>query len=528
MSLVSSINIAQQALAVNQAAITVTSNNIANIDNENYSKLRVNLAESINYTPSAGNAVSVANSLSGVKITDVERYANSYLQKYYWSENSTYNYLNQYTTIAANIEDLVNELNDTGLSKSLDKFYLAVDSLNDNPSDITARQSYLSAAENLCSTFNNYSQSLSDIQSSLVGDYNVSGDVDNSEIAGYTGNVNTLLDQLATVNFDIIKTNSGETSSSALKDQRDAIISKLTMLIPVDVQENDNGTMNVSLGSHKLVSGKNVVGYLSAVTGTETEPAVIRIIDPKDSTNILAPNVNEDIDSGKIGAILDACGNDPTKLTVSGVLAGLNTLASSFADIMNTIQLGDPENDNSVAMCMTADGKSIQASTNSIFVSDSTTNLSTGINAANIQINSNVINDPYQIAAARLTETQYTDFVATGKHASDTGNNSNSTIMVESRNTSYSGVGSLGTATIEGYLSNLVLDAGTKVESLNSDFKNQGLILTEVESNLSAATGVNLDEELTDLIKFQRAYQAAARLFSVCNELMDSLMSLGK
>lgn len=514
MSLVSSINIANQALLVNQSAITAVSNNISNVDTEGYSKLNVHLASVVNYTPSAGNALSIANSLSGVELSKVERSTSSYLQNYYWQENSTDSYLSKYTTIATNVENLTNELNTTGLSTALSNFYTAANALNQNPSDITVRQNFISVAESVCSVFNSISKNLSDLRTSLVGNTTNSTTLDSSEVAGNVQNVNNLLDQIASINYNIIKTNSKNTSSSVLLDQRDKLIGELSSLIPTTVTQNSNGTVDISLGDYSLLKSSTISGYLDATTGDTSNPAIINIVDKNNTT--ISSNINSAITGGKIGAILDACGSDSTKFTISGVLSDLNTLASQFASAFNEIQTGDPAGDGTTAMCMDSSSKTLIPATQDIFT---TKDGSATLTAGNIGVNSTVKNNAYLIAAARI------DTMTTPSYANATGNNSNTTLILAARNATYN---ALGSVTMETYLASTVSKVGTDVKSLNNNLTSQDAVLAEVKTQLSSATGVNLDQELVDLIKYQRSYQAAARVFTVCSDLMGELINLGK
>lgn len=567
MSLISSVNIAQQALAVNQAAITTVSNNIANVNTEGYSKLRVDQAQVVNYTPNAGNPLSVAESASGVQLTGVTRYADWYLQNYYWQESSTNAYLEQAASAASNVEDLVNELKSTGLSSALDNFYTAVNALSNAPSDITARQNYVNAAQTVCSVFNNMSNDLTDIKTSLVGSGSADGSLKSSELSSQVDKVNTILEQLADVNFGIIKTKAGESSSSSLLDQRDILLSKLSDLVPVNIQQYANGTVQISLADITLVNGTEVKGNLHvAETGDADNPVTLSIVDPKDSSVALSSDVTGNIDTGSIGALLDTGGTSSTKFTIYSVLQNLNTMASEFSTVLNKIQVGDINSDGTVAMAMNQATKQLITSTNLMFVNGSspavtsvtapphatipgevngtvtttsggtttivTTRVSGGnttittktqsvITAANISVNSNIVKDPYLVAAARVANP-----AATGV-TSETGNNANMAIIMDSRNDSgyYS---NLGGTTLEKFLSNTVFAVGAKTEDLNTRLENQTLVVNQVKNNLQSKVGVNMDEELTDLIKYQRAYQAAARIYNVCNSLLEELVNLGK
>ena len=514
MTLVSSINIAHQALLVNQAAITAVSNNISNVDTEGYSKLNIQLASAINYSPAAGSAIATANALSGVELVGVQRASNAYLQNYYWQENSNYSYFDKYTNVASNVENLMNELNDTGLSTAMTNFYKAADDLNSDPSNITARQIYLSAADNVCSTFTNISTNLANLSQSLVGDPSNLNSLSSSEISSNVDNVNNLLEQVNKVNYNIIKTNSSGTSSSALLDQRDMLINSLSSLMPLTVTTNNSGTVNISLGDRVLLKGSMVTNYLEVKTGDATTPAIINIVNK--AGNLVAANVNSEITAGKIGAILDVGGTSVTKFTISSVLDSLNTLASQFAGVLNEIQTGDPAGDGTTGMCIDKVSKTLIAATENIFVPNDGSGV---ISALNIGVNSLISNDPYLVATARVDLTTGVDY------SNAIGNNSNMTLVLDSRDINYA---ALNNTTMGDYLSNTVSKVGTDVKNLNNDFTSQDAVLKEIKAQLSSATGVNLDEELVNLIKYQRAYQAAARVFSVCGDLMAELINLGK
>lgn len=523
MSLTSSMNIAQEALSVAQAAITVVSNNIANVDTPGYSKLRADQATVVNVFKKAGDsAVLEAESLSGVTLAAVTRYSNTCMESYYWDESSTGSYLSQYSSIASNIQDLVNELHDTGLSKALSDFYTAANSLSNTPGDYTARQNYVSKAQNVCAIFNTMSSNLTGIQKNLVG---TAATTESSEIATQVGEVNNLLDQLATVNESIIKTNNGTTSAASLLDQRDTLVAKMALLMPVKTTENPNGTMDVSLGSNKLVDGLNVIGHLnvanSIVSGNIT--TTVSIINPENPSITLVSDVNSQLTGGSIGAILDSCGTGSTKLTISGVLKSVDAMASEFATVLNAIQTQvDYHGTTGTPMCIDKTTLKLTTSgaTNYLLV-NSATNTSAGITAANISVNSAVTTDPYLVAAARVNT------VTNPTYQNDTGNNSNMTLVKNAR-TDASYYTNLGGTTIESYLAAEVADVGSDVENIDTKLKTQTLVQKEIQTKLTAATGVNLDEELADMIKYQQAYQAAARVFSTCNDLLDTLVNLGK
>lgn len=528
MSLVSSMNIAQQALAVNQAALSVVSNNIANVDTPGYSRLRADLASVVNYTPTYGSTVTEANLLSGVQIANIKRYSNSFLQSYSRQTNSSYEYLNQYSTISTQLEDLTNSLNNTGLSQAFTDFYAAADALGNAPADGTARVSYIQAAKNVVIQFNTIANSLSSMKESLVGDP-TSGNassLQSSQIYNSAQETNNLLDQIASVNSDIVKTNAANGSSAPLLDKRDALLKSLSSLMPANVQEESNGTVTVSIGNHDLVSGIDAVAHLKVDVGDTTTPAIISLESTDTPPVPIVNNINSQINSGSMGAILDLCGPSTGNLTIAEISQNLDTMASGFAGIMNDIQNGTPAGQAGThAMCLDSNGLLTDSTaTNFLFVnSDSALPSATGITAANLSVNSALIGNTNLIAASRLSAAEYAKGAAV--YGKETGNNANMTLVVQSRSTSYS---TTGNTTVEKFLANFVGDVGAQAENINTQLTNQTLVNSQVQTNLSSETGVNLDDELTDLIKYQRAYQAASRVFSVCSSLMEELINLGK
>src|SRR5574344_1715582 len=322
MGLTQSINIASQALSAMQTAMTTVSNNVANVSTDGYHKLRTNLEETVNYTPLTQDATSIANSLSGVQVASIERYSDFYLQTYYWNQNSKESYLDQYSSISTNIEDLVNELDDTGLSKSLSDFYTAAGSLNDNPSDLTARQNYISAAQNLATNFNSVSKNMTSLQQSLNG---TAASVYPSNLSDNIDKANDLLKQIADVNESILKTNSSNISSSSLMDKRDQLVTELTKIVNVDVTQTNKNTINVTLGNTSLVSGINMNAKLVGTNSTNTSGDVITKISIQDTDGkTIVSDATSLVTSGSMKAILDATGTASNTLNFHNINSFIN------------------------------------------------------------------------------------------------------------------------------------------------------------------------------------------------------------
>lgn len=528
MSIISTMGIARQALNVSEAAMNVVSNNIANMNTDGYSKEEVVLAPAVNYTPLTGsNSNAQAYSGTGVMLENVERNTDAYLLAYYRQQNSGSSYYTEYKTVGASIEQMTNELTETsGLEKAFTTFYEAANTLTSSPSSDSARSAFAQAAVNISSQFNQIYTDLDDLRTSLVGKVNADGTkegLSSSKLSDSVTQVNSLLDQIISINKDIVKTSANGNAPNALLDQRDQIITQLSEYLPVSVTSNTNGTDNISINGVNVIQGTESKGslYIDESESTADVPSVLKLRDS--DGNIVSTSLNKFITTGTIGAILDVAGTDSSKLTISGVLGNLNTLAKGFADEMNRIQTATETTTDSSGKTVTTTPLAIDSTTQKLITS--TENLfsandgTTTITAGNISVNSKVVSDPNLIAAARE------DVTSTTYDSTSIGNNTNATAFLNSRSSQIAG---LNNSNPEDYLSSFVGTVGVQVANVNTRYTNQETVLTQVSNQLESISGVDLNEEIVDLTKYQRAYEASARIFSVCNSLLETLVNLGK
>ena len=83
-----------------------------------------------------------------------------------------------------------------------------------------------------------------------------------------------------------------------------------------------------------------------------------------------------------------------------------------------------------------------------------------------------------------------------------------------------------GTATYDDFYRALVTDVGNQVQTAVGYAEHQGVMVTSLENYRDSISGVSLDEEMLNLIKFQHAYDAAAKLISTVDEMIDTIMNM--
>lgn len=524
MTLGSSFNISVQALMANQTALNVVSNNIANMNTEGYSKQRVNFAEA-GYTNTPGTYGKKLSIGTGVVITDIQRYRDNYLDEDYRNQSSSSSFYNELSNMSSTIEETLNEIEDDGLQDAYSSFYSSLSQLSSNPSNATYRMDFVQKAEALCEKFNQTSSTLTGARKDIVGDVTDTASIEESKVATTLEAVNEKLKNLQDLNEKIMKTTGldGNVSSNLL-DQRDSLLDDLAQYIPIETTTNaNNNSVSVSMNGTFLIDSNGVKQFDVAV-GDTNNPTTVQIKDA--DGNVVVANANSQIDSGKVGAYLQMGGDSTTELTYKSMLDKVNSLASEFSNTMNAIQTYDDGTNQAMAIGYDASGNQILSDYGGLpdLFTDESGN-TVGITAANIQVSADIKQDYWKIATARVDTTTDADLDGNPDYdPRSIGNAENAKLFSATRSTKIAG---LGNQTMEGYLTATVSDMGIKVESLNDQATTQSAVLTNATTKRQSAIGVNLDEELADLIKYQRSYEASARVFNVTNEILQTIVALG-
>lgn len=505
---------AQRSLSLNQAVIDVINSNIANVNTPGYSKQRAELAQL-----SSGNITSIpqdaAQDCLGAIITEISRNRDVYLDNFLRSETSNKFYYKELSENAILIEDITKEIGDTGINSSLDEFYKALSQLSLNADDYVVRNVVVQRALELTTKMNSIYTQLENQRINLVGDYSDPDTLLSSRVKLISDGLNDKLTSVANLNDSIVRSTSQGTSPNYLLDQRDTLLDEISEIIPIELTSHSNGSITITLGSTVLVSGGAQTGFFNVVSGVdENYPAIIQI--ENDSGGVLVPDAYSIINSGRLGGILEMGGSEAGKLTVKAVMDNLNTLAFELANEINTLQSNGRYIDNS--------GSPLELSNNTSNPIDGLQPLDADpvdffidpgagtITAGNITVNTAIINNPYQISAADLTG-----------GFEDLGDGANALLMAQIRNKE---IANLGGATTEQYITNVIGDAGSKANSISNNFDIKDNITRQLSLKREAATGVNLDEEMTDLIRFQRSYEASARVLNVVNDNIKTILAM--
>ena len=532
MNLLSSLNILSGALSVNEKAISVVSHNVANMNTEGYHKQRVNL-EARNIAGQIGdNPDNQVRANGGVKIANVMRYNDDYLNNYYREQLSQKNKLEQQLGNLDELAEIFDDLEGQGIDGALADFYEALNNLNQYPASSTARANFIERAKTLTATMNEKSVQLSKLTGEALGDGSSEDALKNSRIYTQYRELNNSLEELAAVNKALQTTQTGTLTANNLLDKRDLILHDISQFVDITVDEKANGSVSVYTGNVALVKGAVVTGSLDIETAKhycdnhgivypddwEGENAVVSIVNiQSDGTkSVIVENANDIITGGALGGLIHSATDYKDGTVNAGTVQdSLNKLAQSLANIFNDLNTRgnayciDPTNTNHL--------KATDAD-NLIFVGSNGTG--TGVTAGNIKLSDKLMTKEgiWNISCAYFEDPADYDINAVG----------NSQNVVSMLNTRSQKQADLNGMSVEDYYSSMLGGIASAGDSAKSLYETQCDVVDSLENQLDSAYGVDLNEELVDLVKYQTAYAAAAQVFNVVNSCLDTLMTLGR
>lgn len=453
------MSIAGQALLTQQQAISVTSHNIANVNTPGYSRQRLKMTTN---TP-ADSAVGPMG--SGVSGETIERIYDRYLSAQLINESQALGRWDTQKDAVEMVEVIFNEVDGSGLSQAMSKFWDAWQSLANNPDGTTERQILVTASQVLAATFNQLNSDLSQNQQNL-----------DLAIQGTVTDINRLSQQIADLNEKIISSEAGSFSANDYRDQRELLLRELSELIDINTFEDATGAVSVLVANGRPLVSSGQFWQLS----TETNVAGFQDIVWVDDTGN-APNITADISGGRLKGYLDVRDG-----VIDGYINRLDTLAQTLMTDVNTLH---------------QNGFDLDGLGGEVFF--------IGTAANDMEVNPNIVGDLDLIAAASDALTVPGD----------------SRQAIEIANLQYQ-LTMGGTQSYNDYYSAIVRDVGNEVLKSGASYNHQSDMMAQLENQRESVSGVSLDEEMINLLKFQNAYAAAAKLITTADEMMQTILQM--
>ncbi len=485
-----SLEIPKTGLFLSREALEVIGHNIANADTEGYTRQRL-VTQSIDPYANGSRFLGINTSKvgRGVESVALDQIRSKYLDKEYRSESSDYGMWDTRTEELEYIETLFSEDTDSSISKALADFYDSLNELSMDPVSEEIRTNVQQNAINLTETVNHYYNKLVGLQ-----------DAYNDKMAVVTEQINDYLTTIGDYNNQIYGFELSGEKANDLRDKRNLALDKLSEMINIEYEENTDGELQVS------VDGVMLVDHID-VTKLEARPDLTGVVSGQpDYYEIYlegTPTVFT-FSSGELKAYQDL--RDGATLDDFGVptmLDELNTLARSLAEEFNTVNNAG----------YTIPYGAIPSQTG-IDLFEVPAGGYTDITAGNLEISTEFRASVYNLA----TSDQLVDLTAANTQQN---NNVNALeLLALTTKTDIATVGSF-----EEYLNSLVVKTAIESAHASKMSESQYYIVANVQNRRQSMSGVSVDEEMVEMIKYQHAYTAASRIITTMDEALDVLIN---
>lgn len=533
------LGVALTGLNAAQAGIRTTEHNISNVNTAGYRRQEVDYAA---LQPLYSGAGYFGN---GVGIDSVRSLYSQFLDNEVLLSQTQVSRFDAYSSGAAQIDKMLGD-SGSGLSSAMDSFFSAVNEVANDPTSNAARQVLLSAGNNLAGRINTLDTKFRDYIASS-----------NSEIAGIVDQANVYAGRIASLNNDIARSeaaNGGQLAND-LRDQRQQMIGELNKLVNVSLVQQPDGSTNVFIGSGQPL----VVGTKAYTLSTALDPndSSLRVptIDVGGTTLTLSSNL---VTGGRLGGVLAL-----REEVILPAFDDLNRISLSIGAEVNRVHQGgldynlaaggafftDPVagaagNTGTLSFSLGNDQQLVRSDYTLTYnganytltrLSDGTT--ATGALAAVTAGQGFTLSAAVAPAAGDSWTINLKDYARTmdvaisttaqvaaaGVGADGPGDNTNALALAALQS---SAILNNGTVTFHAAYNQTISRTASLASESDLSLSAYTSLATSAEAASKSVSGVNLDEEAVNLIRFQQAYQAAAKAIQVASSLFDELLGI--
>lgn len=496
------LELSRRALEAQQTALDITGHNIANANTQGYTRqiasLRATTPDSI---PNLGHNISLG---TGVTLDYIGRARDSFVDRQYRWESSKQGYWGTQQDMLQKVEGMFNEPSDNSLSSDLNNFWNAWSDLSKDPENMGARSVVRERALALTDSFHHTAQQISDKQ----------GDIE-ANVKVQVHQINNYADQIKSLNDQIKRAEVAGDNPNDLRDSRDQLVDELSQIVSVRVVE----TKDPKFTDRSVNNYKVIIGDENSPDNTLVDDSTVRhLIDPpplsggvsqvqwedKAGTSVALGN-----EMGQLGANLELRDNYLVKLGKQ-----FDTLAQGVVDAVNQIH---------------KTGQGLSASTGIDFFTMTQANGTEGavtasaanITASNIRLNSVISSDLSQIATGKITTP-----VAVGDGSVAQALSTLATGWSALTDLSSTPIASLSSSSSIGdFYGASIAQLGVDVQQANRMKSGEDVLVTHISNQRESYSGVSLDEEMTNLVKFQKSYAAAARMVTMMDDMLNTIVN---
>lgn len=469
-TLSSGIHIALQAVLAHAQNIEVIEHNVANANTVGYRRQSAVLTTS---TPTSvygiDRGLGAGQRGTGVMVDSIQRFNLQFFDGRYRSVSAEQKNWEQQSEVLLQLEGTLAETGADGLIGKMDQFWSSWQLLAADPTNLSLRADVINSASALAQGLNRRATQMVQIRT----------DVDQM-VASRVGEINEIASKIAELNGEIAHVYSVGEQPNDLLDQRDMLLDRLAEISGAVSFPQQNGEVVVSIGGHMLVTGHDAM-KLSTVT-YPANSNLSRIIWSDGGAAFTPP-------SGELKGLLNV---RDTVIPQEQIV--LDNIAKTLHDTVNTEHAKGYDLNN---VLRNGDGDAFFTYNSAV---PPTQNY-----ALYIQVNSAMTADKVAVSGALNAP----------------GDNTIAMVLANLKNSALMP----GGATLNKYYNNQVTGLGLTIQQAKDNTYQHGLVQKALSTQRESVAGVSLDEEAANLAKAQRAYQAAARVMTVYDEMLNTIIN---
>lgn len=458
------------SLNTSKASMQTSSHNISNANTEGYTRQRTHQAT--RDPKYLGN-----HALGrGVNIDRVSRVNDHYLHRQLQKTSSDLAFHSEKDGLLTQIEDVFNELGDDGINRLMTQFFNEFRKLANDPSRQSVRETVRESSQALVNDFHRIRKQVDDIRKQI-----------DARIEGYVSDLNAKARNVVDLNQKILKAEMMGAEANDLRDQRDLALTQIGEYLKVSQHLSEDGTINVEMANvGPLVTGP-IVNELEVQKAEKDEqtgrPEGALVVSFKGSHR---PGVNERLSGGKIGSLIEV-----RDKTLSMVLERLDDLAFGLGNAVNQVHKKGITPTGFKGVGFFKDLGQKERASEFIGLSD--------------DVKKSVNN------------------IATAYEPNAAGDNRIAIAIAGLQNVS---VLNEGRSTFDDWYNSIVGDVGVQARRNKEALGQQSGIMSQLQNLRDRVSGVSIDEETAEILKYQQIYDASAKVIQVADEMLKTVLSL--
>jgi flagellar hook-associated protein 1 len=573
MASISGLYVGVTGLNVSQAALNITSHNLANVETEGYVRQQAVLTD-FNYKKLGDSYLSAMQQGLGANFATVKQVRDTFLDKAYRQEVGREAFYESQDDAVGEVEGFFGELEGESFQNTMNDLWTSLQELAKQPDSVVTRATLIQTAVSFVERTDNISDQLKDYQVNL-----------NTQIQEQVDRINEIGKNLKSLNIKIRQYEStGLEKANDLRDQRNSLLDELGKLANITYRENPNGMVTVNLEGATFVT-EDTVSEIKTVKMNETSDMIKPVWVAHGGADVFnldkAASADNDTDIGSLKGLLTARGSKQASYTdipirsnyasetlynadvrnynntinasvimkvqaefdqlVHGIVTTINDVLSPNKEVTqidgSTIKILDTDKApvgidadstmgeglfNRKSMSRYSDEQEIQILDESgatvtitarVYNEEDPTNNYSLFTHGEIEVNPNIMQNYSYIPLSSNTGSG--DFDVTTVNAlltkwQDTFSTLNPNTLTQNN--------------FDDYYSSFISDLANRGEQLGTISTNQASMVESINNQRTEVTGVSSDEELTNMIKYQHAYNASARYVNVVSQMLEDII----